>query len=50
MSEREITPEELRRRRQELEERKHSFVELIMQIRKKMHKDKWQKERGKTDL
>lgn len=48
MSDRPITPEELRRRRAELEERKHSFIELIMQIRKKIHKEKWQKEREKS--
>ncbi len=45
MSERELSPEELRRRRQELAERKHSFIELVMQIRKKMHKEQWQKRR-----
>lgn len=50
MADREITPEELRRRRQELAERKYSFIELIMQIRKKMHKEKWHKEHEKTDV
>lgn len=50
MADREITPEELRRRRKELHERKYSFIELIMQIRKKMHKEKWQKEHGKADF
>jgi len=48
MPDREITPEELERRKRELDERKYSFIELIMQIRKKMHKEKWQKEHGKA--
>jgi len=47
MADREITPEELQRRKKELNERKYSFIELIMQIRKKMHKEKWQKEHDK---
>lgn len=48
MPDREITPEELQRRKKELNERKYSFIELIMQIRKKMHKEKWQKEHDKA--
>ncbi|HEY8450271.1 MAG TPA: hypothetical protein VIL95_07325 [Bacillota bacterium] len=50
MADREISPEELRRRRKQLAERKYSFIELIMQIRKKMHKEKWQKEHDRPDL
>lgn len=43
MAEREISAEELQRRRKQLAARKHSFIELIMQIRKKMHKEEWRK-------
>lgn len=44
MAERQLTPAELLQRKRELQERKHSFIELIMQIRKKMHKEKWDRE------
>lgn len=47
MTDREITPEELRRRRKELAQRKYSFVEFIMQIRKKMHKEEWERRHRK---
>ncbi len=33
-----ISEQKLRRRRRELRERKHSFIELIMQVNKNLHK------------
>jgi len=34
----EMSREKLERRRRELRERKHSFIELVMQVKKKIHK------------
>lgn len=34
-----VSPEELRRRKQQLRERKYSFIELIMQVKKKIHQE-----------
>lgn len=40
-----ISPEKLQRRREELRQRKYSFIELIMQVKKKLYKEKLEQER-----
>jgi len=44
----EISQQKLERRRRELRARKHSFIELIMQVKKKIHKAEMTRRREET--